>query len=228
LEEIIMALRTALSVLVLTCSSLVAGCSAGTAENGSSPSTSSAVTLNGSVGGGPISEASFVGFGHTTVRSDLHVVAHELHARGETGRTVDVVVAADGSFHVDVTRGRRWLVTVDDASGASAIVTFANGQNVLQVSAEGDAARIDVGGLELVGGEAESEVTWDAHVGVEVALASADDVFEAANGAVIAARDAANEARKAADEARKAGAAAQAAADQARQAAEEAQKAAGL
>ena len=199
-----MSLRSTLSVLALACTSFVVGCSAN-ADDGGSSSKSSEVTLAGNVdgagSGGGTTTRSFGGLAASS--AGLHVVAHEVHLRGVTGRTVDVAVAADGSFHVGVERGKRWLVTVDDADN-SAIVTFANGDNVLRVSADGDAGRVDVGDLEVVGGEATASFALDARLGIDLAIAAEGDVFEAANGAVIAAREAADEARKAADEARKA------------------------
>ena len=220
-----MTLRTTLSVIALACSSFAFGCAAHTTDQGAS-SGGSEVTLSGNVGGGSVATKSFGGVNVAPASGALHVYAHEVHARGETGRVVDVVVASDGSFHVGVERGKRWLITVDDGS-SSASVTFANGDNVLRVSADGDAARVDMGSLELVGGEATASIALDARLGIDVALAAEGDVFEAANGAIIAAREAADEARKAADEARKAADDARAAADAARAAADAARKAAG-
>ena len=219
-----MTLRSTLSVLVLAFSALGIGGCADTDEAASA--SSSDVTLAGNVsGGGSVTTKTFGSV--STANGDLHVVAREVHARGAKGRTVDVGVAADGSFHVAVARGKRWLVTVDDADGSSAIVTFSNGENVLSVSANSGASRVDVGGLHMVGGEARSSIAFDGLLGVEATLAGLDDVFEAANGAVIAAREAVAEARKAAEQAQIAAGEALDSAEEARKAAEEARKAAG-
>jgi hypothetical protein len=222
-----MTLRSTLSVLVLAVSSLAVGCAApADSDSEGTPSASSSdLTLAGNVSGGDVATKKFGSI--TTANGNLHVVAHEIHVRGAKGRTVDVGVNADGSFHLAVARGKRWLVTVDDADGSSAILTFGNGHNVLSVSATGGSSRIDLGGLHVVGGEAQSSIAFDASLGVEATLAGLDDVFEGANGAIIAAREAAEEAREAADEARKAAGDALASAEEARKAAEEALDAAG-
>lgn len=221
-----MSLRSTLSILALACTSFAVGCSAKTADEGSTSSrdVTLAGNVNGAAGGGTTAK-SFGGL--TSANAGLHVVAHEIHVRGTTGRSIDVGVAADGSFHVGLERGKRWLVTVDDAEGHSAIVTFGNGENVLRVSADGGASRVDIGGLHVTGGEASSSIELDASLGIEAALAGLDDVFDAADGAVIAAREAASDARQAADDARKAAGDALAAAEAARRAAEEAAKNAG-
>jgi len=220
-----MTLRSTLSILALACTSFAVGCSAN-ADDGGAPSKD--VTLSGNVGGssGGTTTKSFGGIAASG--AGLHVVAHEVHLRGATGRTVDVAVAADGSFHVGVERGKRWLVTVDDADGHSAIVTFGKGENVLRVSADGSSSRVDIGGLHVVGGEASSSIALDGALGIEATLAGLEDVFEAADGAIIAALDAAEDARRAADEAREAAENAQAAAEAARRAAEQAAHNAGL
>jgi hypothetical protein len=96
------------------------------------------------------------------------------------------------------------------------------------VSADGSSSRVDIGGLHVVGGEASSSVALGGALGVEATLAGLDDVFEAANGAIIAAREAAEDARMAADEARKAADGARADAEAARRAAEQAEQNAGL
>jgi len=219
-----MTLRSTLSVLVLAFSALGIGGCADTTDEGTS-SSSSDVMLAGNVSGGSVTTKTFGSV--STTNGDLHVVAHEIHARGVKGRIVDVGVAADGSFHVAVARGKRWLITVDDADGSSAIITFSNGENVLSVSANSGASRVDVGGLHVVGGEARSSIAFDGLLGVEATLAGLDDVFEAANGAVIAAREAAEQARNAAEQARTAAGDARDSAEEARRAAEEARKAAG-
>lgn len=221
-----MTLRSTLSILALACTSFAVGCSAN-ADDGSTSSKSSDVTLAGNVGGGSGTTTKTFG-GLTSASAGLHVIAHEVHLRGEAGRTVDVAVAADGSFHVGVERGKRWLVTVDDADGHSAIVTFANGENVLRVSQGGTSSRVDIGGLHVMGGEASSSVALDGALGIEATLAGLDDVFEAANGAVIAAQQAADDARRAAEDAQNAALNAQADAEAARKAAEEAAQNAGL
>lgn len=215
--------RTTLSVLALACSSFAFGCAS---ENGDDPSdSSSSMMLTGNVGGGTVAAKTFGAVSTTT--GSLHVTAHEVHARGSAGRNVEVAVGADGSFVLGVDRGRRWLLTVDDAEGKSAIVTFGSGENVLRVSAEGGTGRVDIGGLQLVGGEAQSAARLDAKLGVEAAIAGLDDVFAAANGAIVAARDAAAQARQAAEQARQAADQARSAADAARKAAEDARNKAG-
>lgn len=219
-----MTLRSTLSVLLaLACTSLAVGCSA----NADDGSPSKDVTLKGNVGGSSSGTTTKSFGGLTSATSGLHVVAHEVHLRGVIGRTVDVPVAADGSFHVGLERGKRWLVTVDDAIGHSAILTFGSGENVLRIGADAAASSLELGSLALIGGEASAAAALDAALGVEATLAGLDDVFEAADGAVIAARAAADEARKAADEARKAAGDAQAQAEAARRAAEQAAQAAG-
>lgn len=221
-----MTLRSTLSTLALACMSFAVGCSAN-ADDGSTSSRSSELTLAGNVGNGSGTTTKSFG-GITAASTGLHVTAHEVHLRGEAGRTVDVAVAADGSFHVGVERGKRWLITVDDADGHSAIVTFGNGENVLRVSADGTSSRVDIGGLQVMGGEATSSVALDAALGLEATLAGLEDVFEAANGAIIAAHEAADDARRAAEDAQRAAQSAQTDAEAARKAAEEAAQNAGL
>lgn len=221
-----MNLRATLSILAVACSSFAFGCASEASGDGSSESASSRMMLTGNVGGGSVAAKTFGAI--STSKGSLHVTAREVHARGAEGRTVDVVVAGDGSFTVGVERGRRWLLTVDDADGKSAIVTFGNGQNVLRVSADGSASRVDIGSLDLVGGEARASIAFDAKLGIEAALAGLDDVFEAANGAIIAAHEAAQQARQAAEAARDAAENARDAAEAARKAAEDARNKAGL
>lgn len=221
-----MNLRATLSILAVACSSFAFGCASESSDDASSESSSSRMMLTGNVGAGGATAKTFGAI--STSKGSLHVTAREVHARGVQGRSVDVAVAADGSFTVGVERGRRWLLTVDDADGKSAIITFGNGQNVLRVSADGGVGRVDIGSLHVVGGEAQSSITFDAKLGLEAALAGLDDVFEAANGAIIAARDAAEQARQAAEAARDAAEAARDSAEAARQAAEAARNNAGL
>lgn len=222
-----MSFRSALSVLVLAISSAASvGCAA---EAAGDPSASSAdqLVLEGNVGASAATTTKSFG-AISTAKGQLHVTAREVHVRGTNGRSVDVDVAPDGSFRVDIARGSRWVVTVDDADGNSAMVTFGNGNNVLRVRADGSASRVNIGALELVGGQARSSIALDAALGIEATLAGIDDVFEAANGTVIAAREAAEQAREAAEQARQAAEAARDSAEAARQAAEEARRNAGL
>jgi hypothetical protein len=215
-----MMLRSMLSVLVLASSSLVVGCAADTDKDASSSNVMLTGNVGGSSGAGSAKTQSYGSV--STASAGLHVTAHEVHARGIAGRNVDVTVASDGSFNVGLDRGKRWLITVDDAEGHSAIVTFGNGQNVLSVSANSNSSRVDVGGLSVIGGEARSAIQLDTRLGIEATLAGLDDVFEAANGAIIAAQKAVEEARLAAEAALKAADSALDAAEQARKAAEEA------
>jgi hypothetical protein len=217
-----MKLRSMLSVLVLASSSFAFGCAAD--ADGKDTTASNKVMLTGNALGSS-GGAKTQGYGAISTSSgSLHVVAHEVHARSSStaGENVDVAVASDGTFNVGLDRGKRWLITVDDAEGNSAIVTFGNGQNVLRVSADSSSSRVDVGGLHVVGGEARSSIAFDAKLGIEATLAGLDDVFEAANGAIVAAQKAVEEARLAAEEALKAADSALDAAEQARKAAEEA------
>ena len=96
------------------------------------------------------------------------------------------------------------------------------------MSADGTSSRVDIGGLHVTGGETESSIALDGALGIQATLAGLEDVFEAANGAVIAAREAADDARRAAADAQKTAESAQADADATRKAAEEAAQNAGL
>jgi hypothetical protein len=217
----------ALVALVLSASAAIAGCSSDADEG----SNSSKVRLQGNVGGSSGSGTKTQTFGNiSTTGGSLHVSAHELHAKGApdaAGRDANVIVNGDGSFSLDVDRGARWVVTVDDAQGNSAIVTFGDGQSTIGVSADGEGGTVNIGNLKVVGGEARTDVQIDGKFGLESTLARADEVFKAANGAIIAAQEAVAEAQKAAQEALKAAEQAQNAAEEARKAAEEAAKKAG-
>lgn len=218
----------ALAALTLSASAALVGCSSSDADDGDS----SRVTLIGNVGGAKSSSGTKTqGFGNiSTAGGSLHVSAHELHAKGApdgTTRDVNVVVNGDGSFRLNVDRGARWVVTVDDAQGNSAIVTFGDGQSAIGVSADGEGGTVNIGNLQVVGGEARTDVQIDGRFGLESTLARADEVFKAANGAIVAAQEAVAEAQKAAQEALKAAEQAQNAAEEARKAAEQAAKKAG-
>jgi hypothetical protein len=213
-----MSLRRIVSVvtLVIGISSLV-GCSA--ANEPSAPSAPK-VTLSGNI---PRSGISTKTFGSVDVNSGgAHVSARKLHRRGEAGGSVDVAVDGNGHFELDVARGSRYVVTVDDADGHSALVTFGNGESALDVSADGESAKVSVGDLEITGGTAKSDVIIGGSFGLAATRAEIDEVFEAANGAILEARAAFEEAMKAADEALKE---AELATQEALRAAEEAQEA---
>lgn len=132
-----------------------------------------------------------------------------------------MLASSDGSFRLDVARGARYVVTIDDSDGNSALVTFANGSNALAISADGDSGIVQVGDLRVEGGEAHSDVTIDGRFGLAATLAELDEVSEAANGAILEAQAAVEEAHQAAEEARKA---ADLATEEALAAAEEAKK----
>lgn len=208
----------------LALASFVALSFASVACGGSDQASSEAdskVTLTGSIGGGGVSTKGFAGI---STSAGLHVTAHEVHKRGERGRNVEVAVGSGGYFSVDLARGSRWLVTVDDAQGGSAIVSF-GGKNVIATASDGEGARVDVGSLHVVGGQAQCDVTIDGRFGLQATLAEVDDVIVAANGVILEARAAAAEAQAAAAEAQKS---ALDAANAARNAADEARTAAGM
>lgn len=196
------------------------GCSV---ENAPSGPSEPKVTLSGSL---PRSGMATKTFGNVDVSNGgAHVSARKLHQRGETGGSVDVAVDGSGHFELDVARGERYVVTVDDAEGHSALVTFGGGESALDVSANGESAKVEIGELAITGGTAKSNVTIDGrNLGLSVTQARVDEVFIAANGAILEARKAYEEAMKAAEEALKE---AQLATDEALKAAEEAKKLAG-
>ncbi len=205
--------------------SVVALAFASVACGGSDPGSSDgAVTMTGRVGGSS-STKTFTGV--STSGENLRVVAHEVHKRGEHGRNVEVNVASDGFFSVDLARGSRWMITVDDASGGSAIVSF-GGKSVVAAGKDGGSARVDVGSLHVVGGEAQCDVSIDGKFDLAATLAEADEIIEEANGMILDAQAAAAEAQQAAlAAANDAQNAAQSAQDQANAAAAAAQSAAG-
>jgi hypothetical protein len=212
-----MSLRRIVSVVALVASvcSLV-GCSA---ENETSGPSEPKVTLSGNLPRGGITTKSF---GNVDVTSGgAHVSARKLHRRGEAGGSVDVAVDGSGHFELDVARGSRYVITVDDAQGHSALVTFSSGSSALDVSANGESASVSVGDLTITGGTAKSDVVIDGKLGLATTQAEADEVFLAANGAILEARAAFEEAMKAAEEALSE---AQLATEQALAAAEDAKK----
>jgi hypothetical protein len=195
----------------------------GCGSSGEDAVSNRSVTLRGSVGAPSTIGTRVVGNGK--VDGSLHVSAHELHARGQSGRNVEGTVAADGTFKLDLSRGSRWVVTVDDAEGESAIVSFGSGsQTALEVTNDGDAATVDVGSVSIDGSAAHSAVRIDGAFGLRGSLARSGEVFLDARGALIEAEKAIAEAERAVQEALAAAAAAvdaaQAAADAARRAAE--------
>lgn len=218
-----MSLRRIVSLVAVVASVFgVASLTGCTVENASSGPAEPKVTLSGSI---PRSGMSTKTFGSVNLSNGgAHVSARKLHQRGEAGGSVDVAVDGSGHFELDVARGSRYVVTVDDAEGHSALVTFANGQSALEVSADGDSAKVSVGDLEITGGTAKSDVSIDGKFGLAATQARVDEVFIAANGAILEAQKAYEEAMKAADEALKE---AQIATDEALAAAEAAKKAAG-
>ncbi len=207
----------ALALVLVSMSSLA--CSA-SEEEGSGDS----VTLTGKVGGGSVTPQAF---GSVAVeRGGVHVVARQLHRSGERGATIDTTASADGSFHVELARNARYVVTIDDATANSAMVVFGDGRSVLSVSAEAQAGRVDIGSLSVQGGQARSNIVlrW---AGLASALPDLGEVFVAADGAILEAQQALEAARRAAEEAYAAAEAARQAANQAQQAADEARQAAG-
>ena len=200
----------------LLVTSMLAACS-GSEDGPSTTTSSSKVALTGNLGSSGLAARSF---GNLSEDGSWTITARELHVRGASGRTVDAIVAADGTFRLEVARGARWVVTVDDAKGGSAIVKFGDGESVVAVGADGDGATVDVGGIKVVGGEARSSVTIDGKFGLESTLASLDEVFEAANGALLAAQEALSEAQKAAEDALRLANEAEASAEEARRKAE--------
>jgi hypothetical protein len=194
----------------------VTGC---TVENESSGPSEPKVTLSGNI---PRSGMSTKTFGSVNVQNGgAHVSARKLHRRGEAGGSVDVAVDGSGHFELDVARGSRYVVTVDDAEGHSALVTFANGSSALDVSANGESGNVSVGDLAITGGTAKSDVVIDGKLGLAATKAQVDEVFIDANGAILEAQAAFEQAMKAADEALKE---AQIATEEALAAAEEAKK----
>ncbi|MBS2017113.1 MAG: hypothetical protein JST00_29775 [Deltaproteobacteria bacterium] len=206
-------IRTISLVTAVAVSTLAVGCSSETDD-------SDKVALSGKVAGGSTVAPKAFG-GVVVANGGLHVVARKLHRRGEAGALVDVPVNADGSFRLEVPRDSRWVVTVDGANASSALVSFASGKSVLSVAGSG-VPSVDLGAIDVVGGEAYSKLSVEGLAGLDATLAEADEIFQAANGAIANAREAADEARKAADAARAAAEKARGDADAARKAAEEA------
>ena len=215
-----MSLRRIVSLVAVVVSfASLTGCTVENESPGRAGSTSSKVTIEGNI---PKSGISTKTFGSVDISNGgAHVSARKLHRRGEDGGSVDVAVDGSGHFQLDVPRGSRYVVTVDDAEGHSALVTFANGESALDVSADGDSAEVSVGDLTITGGTAKSDVTIDGKFGLAATKAHVDEVFIAANGAILEAQKAFEEAMKAAEEALKE---AQLATDEAMAAAEEAKK----
>lgn len=224
-------IRSALFGLFVVSSVALGGCSS-ESEPASASSNEGKVTLAGSLANGSVGTK---GFGSvSTNNGSVHISARELHVRGGRGRNIEVTPSADGTFRVDITRGSRWVVTVDDDKGNSALVTFGNRRSAIAVNQNGDYAKVEIGTLRVVGGEAQASIDLDTRWGLEATLSAADEVFEAANGALIAASEAVELAREATEAAERAvalanEAAGQAntAADRAREAAEAANRAAG-
>jgi len=201
------------SVLVVALSSVV-GCSSTSSEP---------VVLKGRLGAGSSSTTTKSFGGLTGTETGLRVAARKLHRRGEVGATVDVLVAPDGSFALDVPSGSRWVLTVDGSADKSAIFAWDAGKTVLDAT-QAAAGEIDLGAVRLLGGQATVEGAIEGKAGVRAALAEAEDVFESAQGALVEARAAVEEARVAAENAKKEADGARAAAEKARKEAEDAAK----
>lgn len=200
-------------VVAAVVSTFAAGCSSETDDK---------VTLTGKVGGASsVAPKAFGGLDIRNGGAGLHVVAHRLHRKGEVGGTVDATVAGDGSFRLDVPRDSRWIVTFESSDQNSALMSFASGKSVLGIGADG-VGSVDLGGIDIVGGEAYAALAIEGKEGLTAALAELDEVYETANGAIASAREAADLARKAADDARATADKARGDADAARKAAEEA------
>lgn len=202
------------ALVAFALSLFAAGCSAEAADG------SDTVTLTGKVGSGSTAARDFGGV--SIGSGGVHVAARKLHKEGEPGGKVEVLVGPDGSFRLEVARGSRYVVTIDDDQDHSAILEIDDGKNVLSVSTGEDGATVDLGNVTVQGGEAYAEVKIDGKLGLQATLAEADEIFEAANGAILAAREAIAQAEKAAEEARQAAEQARDAAEQARDAAEKA------
>ncbi len=173
------------------------GCASETAEHDASK-----VTLAGKVAGGNgnVSAKSFGGV--TAGAQGLHVIAHRVHRPGDIGGLVDVPVAADGGFHLDVPKDSRWIVTIDSAGDKSAMISFGTGgKNVLSVAGDAHGGVVDLGSVKISGGEAYADIVIDGKLGLAAALAEADEVIEQANGAIAEARAAVAQAEKAAADA---------------------------
>src|SRR5688572_15564919 len=139
-------LKTLATAFLLVGSMAMTGCSTEVIRE--PQEDGSKVSLAGRIGGGDVSTRSFVGVNANG--SSLHVSARELHKRGATGRNVTVDVSNDGSFKLDVARGSRWVITVDDAEGGSSIVKFGDGQSAINVSAGNGTGTVDVGNVHIV------------------------------------------------------------------------------
>jgi len=187
---------------------LIAGCSAESSPkedkqvvqgklDGQSGTKTQAVTVSGQ--------------GQTT-----HVIAHQLTAKGEPSRVVVSDVGADGSFHLELERGARYVLEIERAGASVAILGFASkksGKKVdvlpiasstagkasvsvgrVHVAASGKGAAVEVSPLESFD---ELDVTG---------LPSAADhqYFVTADGAIASAEEALAAAEKALEEAEKA------------------------
>jgi hypothetical protein len=193
----------------------VAGCSG--SGDGSEPTQ----TIHGKLAAGASSAKSYGGISLANGASSLRVTAREVHKRGAIGRKADVAVDGNGEFRIDVARGSRYIVMVQSGD-KGAMVTLGDGNNVLSVSANGAGSTVELGQLQIVGGEARTSVSIDGALGVSFGAAEPDDVFEDVNGALRKAQEAIAEAEKAAQQAIRE---AEAAVTDAKKAADEARKA---
>jgi Sec-independent protein translocase protein TatA len=203
----------------------VLGCSSGSDSENTQ-------TIRGKLGSGGTSTQSIGGISVKNGTAGLHVTARAVHKQGGgEAKIVSAPVDGNGEFRLDVARGSRYVVLVESSDKRSAMVTLGNKNNVVSVGANGNGASVDLGRVQVVGGEARASVTIDGSTGVSFGTADLDDVFEDVDGALKSVQDAIAEAEKAAAEAIKeaeaASADAQKAADEARKAAEAAQQAAG-
>jgi hypothetical protein len=216
--------RSSLFAALFVSTVFATGCSSSSGP-GEDADANRSVTLRGSVGAPSTIGTRIVGNGK--VDGSLHVSAHELHARGAHGRNVEGTISADGTFKLDLARGSRWVVTLDDAENESAIVSFGNGsQTALEVTNDGDAATVDIGRVSVDGSAAHSAVRIDGAFGLRASLARTGEVFLDASGALIEAEKAIAEAERAVQEALAAAAAAVDAAEDAAEAARRAAEAA--
>ena len=76
-----------------------------------------------------------------------HVIAHALGKKGDATTKVDVDVRPDGSFHLEVQKGARYVVEIADGSQHVALY-LGNGQ---MLEASGSAARVKVSPVRTSG-----------------------------------------------------------------------------
>jgi hypothetical protein len=182
------------TVFVFSAFAAIVGCgsssTSGSDNGGGSDASKSTIVGSVPTSGGTGTRT----YGGVTLGSGVHVAAYTLHPEGAHGARVDVPVDGTGHFRLDVSRGARYVVNIENGKSAS-MVTFAGAKGVLDVSAKG--GEVDVGALKVAGGFAQSQVTLSGTSGAVAASAAADEYFEAADGAIMSARDAYDAAQKA-------------------------------